>query len=208
MGIANPFKTYKANQMNPNIQPNIFHLIHLTGPVHSGWIHFPISILESGIDVPIYRQNIGNSNEMNPQGPILTMIPESNRENNCNIFDFIRRTSDISYRGSMWYIIVNIESKYLRGNKIFENAERNNNFEVEKVGCKNSVIWNHKYSDSIHVDQNHTNFNLPVPYDSTRIVSIHDSDDIYAIEKILTSPVHLVYTPPLIPASPIFLYGR
>ena len=39
----------------------------------------------------------------------------------------------------------------------FKNTERENNSEVEKVGRKNSVIWDHKYSDSIHVDLNHTN---------------------------------------------------
>ena len=72
-------------------------------------------------------------------------------------------------------------------------------FEVEKVGRKNSINWNHtdsivnwnrKYSDSIHVDPNHTNWNQPIPSDSTNIRSIHDSADIRAIEKILASSVH------------------
>ena len=53
----------------------------------------------------------------------------------------------------------------------------------------------------IHVDQNHTDSNQPIPADSTNIGSIHDSDNIHKIEKILASlehsPVH---------ASPIFTY--
>ena len=39
------------------------------------------------------------------------------------------------------------------------------NIEVEKVGRKNSVIWNHKDSDSIHVDPNHTKSNQTIPDD-------------------------------------------
>ena len=50
-----------------------------------------------------------------------------------------------------------MESENLGGNKFFEKTERENISEVEKVGRKNSVILNHKYSDLIHVDQNHTN---------------------------------------------------
>ena len=44
----------------------------------------------------------------------------------------------------------------LGGEKSFENADLESKLEVEKVGRKNSVIWNHKYSESIHVDPNHT----------------------------------------------------
>ena len=51
----------------------------------------------------------------------------------------------------------------LRENNIFENDEHENNFEVEKVGRKNSVIWNHKHSDSVHVYPNHTSLNQPIP---------------------------------------------
>ena len=43
----------------------------------------------------------------------------------------------------------------------------------------------------------------PIPYDSTNIESIHDSANICAIEKILTSTVHST-----VPTLPIFLYGR
>ena len=71
----------------------------------------------------------------------------------------------------------------------FKNAERENNFEVEKVGHGNSVNWNHthsilnwnkKYSDLIHVDLNRTNSIQPIPDDSTNIGSIHDSTNIHA----------------------------
>ena len=89
----------------------------------------------------------------------------------------------------------------------FENTERENNFEVEKVGRKTSVIWNHKYSDSIHVDLNHTNSNKPIPENSTNIGSTNDSSDIFAMEKILLSPLYLVNTPSPLPAPRIFNYG-
>ena len=102
---------------------------------------------------------------MNPQGPIVTTIPYSNMARNCDIFDLVIRTLDLAYRGLTWHRTMKSESKKLRGNKIFENAERRNNFEVEKFGRKNSVNWNqtnsilnwnHKYPESIHVDPNHT----------------------------------------------------
>ena len=50
-----------------------------------------------------------------------------------------------------------------RSNKTFKNAERENNSEAEKVGRKNSVIWNHKISGSIHIDMNHNKSNQPIP---------------------------------------------
>ena len=49
---------------------------------------------------------------------------------------------------------------------------------------------------------NHTELNQPIPDDSTNIGSIHDSDNICAMEKILASPINsTVY------ASPIINYG-
>ena len=99
----------------------------------------------------------------------------------------------------------------LKYNTIKKNAECENNFNVEKFGRKNSVNWNHtnsilnwnkKYFDLIHVDQNHTKANQPVPDGSINTGSIHDSANMRAIEKILASPVHS-----LVPASPILLYG-
>ena len=65
------------------------------------------------------------------------------------------------------------------------NSERGNNFEVEKVGRKNSVIWDHKDSDSIHVNPNHVKSNQLIPADSTNVVSINDLANICAIENIL-----------------------
>ena len=94
---------------------------------------------------------------MKPQEPILTTIPESNSASNCNIFKLVRRTLDLVYRGSQWHDTAKSESENLGGNKIFRNAERENNFKVEKVGHKSSVVWNHKYSESIHIYPNHTN---------------------------------------------------
>ena len=97
--------------------------------------------------------------------------------------------------------------KTLEEKNVYENAEHKNIFQAEKVGCKNSVIWNHKYSDLIHVDPNHTNLNQPIQSDLTNIGLINDSADICVIEKILSFPVHLVYTPSQVPATPIFPFG-
>ena len=59
-----------------------------------------------------------------------------------------------------------IESENLSGNKIFENDERKDNYEVEKVRRENSVIRNTKYPDLIHVDLNLIELNKPLPDDS------------------------------------------
>ena len=55
----------------------------------------------------------------------------------------------------------NVKVKILEAKKI-ENAERGNNFEVEKVGRGNSIICNHKDSESIQLDLNHTNSNQSI----------------------------------------------
>ena len=98
----------------------------------------------------------------------------------------------------------------LGDNKIYNNAESKNDSKVEKVGHQNYVNWNltdliinwnPKYSDSIHVDPNHTSSNQPIPANSENIGSIHDSVSIRAIENILELPVH---SP--VHASPIFTY--
>ena len=61
---------------------------------------------------------------MNPQETILTTIPYSNRENNCDIFDSFRRTSNLVYRISTWNGTMKSESENivenLRG-KIISN---------------------------------------------------------------------------------------
>ena len=49
------------------------------------------------------------------------------------------------------------------------------------VGHKNSIIWNHKDSDLIHVNLNHAK--------SNHIGPINDSSDIRVIENMLSSPV-------------------
>ena len=100
--------------------------------------------------------------------------------------------------------------KKLKGNNIFKNAERKNIFQLENFGRQNAVNWNHpnlilnwnqKYSDSIHIDLNHTNLNQLNPVNLKNIRLIHDSDNIFAIENKLTLPVHS-----LVHASSIFTY--
>ena len=63
-----------------------------------------------------------------------------------------------------------------------KNAESENNFQAENVGRKNYVIWNLKYSDSIHVDVNHTDLNKFLPENLENIGSIYDAN-ICRIEK-------------------------
>ena len=55
-----------------------------------------------------------------------------------------------------------VEVKRWRQKKI-GNSECKNNFEVDKFGRENYVIWNHKDSDSIRVDPNHANSNQLIP---------------------------------------------
>ena len=181
MGIANPFRTDTENQREPTIKPTIVQFKQETGPGHIYRNHFPLRILDSGTDITRYGRNIDNHTGMNPWGPNGTIIPESNRANNCKNFDFIRRILNFSYRGSLWHDTEKGESEKLGGNKFFEDAERENNFEVEKVGRQNYVIWNHKDSKSTHFDTNQTNYNQPITSDFTNIRSIHYSSDIHAI---------------------------
>ena len=54
---------------------------------HNDQNHFPIGSFNSGIDDPRSVRNIDNRTVMNPQGPNVTNIPESNSVNNCDVFD-------------------------------------------------------------------------------------------------------------------------
>ena len=84
----------------------------------------------------------------------------------------------LAYRGLPWYGTTKNEAgklvENLRDNTVFKNSEHRDNFNVEKVGSKNSVNWNHTKSilnrnktesDLIHVDKNHTNSNKPITSD-------------------------------------------
>ena len=112
---------------------------------HSDRNIFPIGSLNSGIIVIRSGQNVDKCTEMIPQGPIVTMIPESYIENNCDIFNSVSKTSDLAYRGYPWHGTMKNETinlvENLRENTIFKNAECKENFNVEKVGRKNSVIF-------------------------------------------------------------------
>ena len=66
-------------------------------------------------------------------------------------------------------------SENLGGKTIFENAEHKIYFEVETFGRKTSVVWNNKYSDSIHVNPNHVNSNQLITATLTNVISINDS---------------------------------
>ena len=81
MDIADPFSTDTENRTDPTIQPTVVHLNQATGLGNSDRNHPPLISLDSGTDVPISGRNIYNRTGMNPQGPIVTTIPEYNREN-------------------------------------------------------------------------------------------------------------------------------
>ena len=92
-------------------------------------------------------------------------------------------SEDISDRNAPWHGASKSESENLGGNNGFENAERKNNFEVEKVGRKNSVILNHIDFNHINTNSdnsNHANLNQFIQDDST---TIHDSADSFALNK-------------------------
>ena len=80
--------------------------------------------------------------------------------------------SDLDDRSALWHGLEKIVN--LGGNNIFENTDLENNFEDEKVGPENSIIWYYKYSNSIHVDMNHYKLNQLILGDSTNIRSITD----------------------------------
>ena len=73
---------------------------------------------------------------------IKSPCPQINwtRLRNCIIFDLVRR-------GLQYHFKIKIEGENLvenlRDNNIFKNNDRENNYETEKVGRKNSVRWNH-----------------------------------------------------------------
>ena len=90
-----------------------------------------------------------------PRQQIISTIERTRTRKgfNCDILDSVSSNLDLFCRSSLWHGAA--KSEGLGGNNIFENAERGKKIEVEKVDCKNSVIWNHKESDLIHVDPNH-----------------------------------------------------
>ena len=78
--------------------------------------------------------------------------------------------------------------KTLEVTAFFENTELENNFEVEKVGRKNSIILNHIglnniNNNSIHVDYNHADWNQLIP---TNLIKINDSADVRALNQLLS----------------------
>ena len=138
--IGKILRTDTANLRYPTIQPTTVHLKQATGLGHSDHNHLPIGSLNRGIIIPRSRRNIYNRTVMKPQGPIVTTILESNRENNHNISNLVRKTPDIAYRVSPWHGTTKNETGNLAENlgdkTIFKNIERKDNSNVEKLGAK------------------------------------------------------------------------
>ena len=93
----------------------------------------------------------------------MITIPESNTSNKYEIFNLVSSPSYFAYKIPEWHGTAKSESENLLGNIVFKFFERINNVEVEKVGRKYSVIWNHKYFNLIHVDLNNARSNQPIP---------------------------------------------
>ena len=128
VGIANPFRTNTVNQKDPTIHPTTVQSNHTNGQWHSDQDYLHLSSLDSGTDVTTSVRNIDNRTGMKPQGPTVTKIPESNSAINRNVFDSVRRTSDITYRGLSWNDADKIENENLWGSNISKNVERENSF--------------------------------------------------------------------------------
>ena len=117
VGITNPFRTDAANCTDLTIQPIIVHSNRATGLGHSDWEYCPIGSLDSGTNVPRSRRNIYNRTWMNPQGPIVTTIQESNSMSNFDIFYSTRGTLDLAYRGLAYHFVAKSESETLEATK-------------------------------------------------------------------------------------------
>ena len=81
-GIVELFETHTANKRDPTIQLTIVHFNQLSTPGHIAWYNSPLGSLDSITGDPRSRRNIDNRTEMNPQGPIVTTIPESKNTRN------------------------------------------------------------------------------------------------------------------------------
>ena len=130
---ANPLRAGTENRTDPTIKKTIVHFKQTTVPGKIDQNQFPISNLNSGIDVPIHGYNIDNRTGINPQGPIVTTIQESNKTKNCDIFHSFIRTTDLDYGGLPWRIMIKSEGENLIVQMNFENAERGNNSKVGKL---------------------------------------------------------------------------
>ena len=97
---------------------------------------------------------------MNSLGTVGGIIPQDTGQGSFNVFNPIRGILYFSNRSASWHGTV--ISEKLGGGIIFKNAGRENNFEVEKVGHKNSEILNHVDSDHIDMNSNQSNSNHTV----------------------------------------------
>ena len=84
VSIAKKLRTDTANRNDPTIQQTTVHLKKGTGLGNSDRNHLPKGSLNSGIYVTRSGRNIYNNTGMNPQGQIVTTIPEYNRAKALN----------------------------------------------------------------------------------------------------------------------------
>ena len=113
MGIANPFRTDTVNRTDPTIQPTIIQFYQSTVLGHSDRNQYLLGSFYIGTGVTRSERNIDNCTGMNPKGTFVTKILESNRADNCDIFDLVKRPSDLAYRRSAWKGIMKSGSEKL-----------------------------------------------------------------------------------------------
>ena len=104
------------------IKPTTVHSNKSTRRGNSNRDYSPLGSLDSGTDVKSRGsgRNIDKHTGVNTQGPIGTIIPESNSASNCDIFDSIRSMLDLTYRVFPWNGAAKSESEKFGGRNIFE----------------------------------------------------------------------------------------
>ena len=100
VNITNTLSIDTENWTGHNIQPNMVYFQQATRLVHSDRKQLPIRRFNSCIDIYRSGRNIDNRTGINLWGPIVTMILESNRENNSEISDLVRKKLHLAYRVS------------------------------------------------------------------------------------------------------------
>ena len=106
--IAHPFSTQRSIWNDLTIQLTIVHSNQATRWGHSDRDYLPLGILKSDTDVLSKGsgRNIDNRIGVKLKGPIITIIPDTDSDSNCDIFDSVTRTSDISDRSVSWHIAI------------------------------------------------------------------------------------------------------
>ena len=92
-----------------------------------------------------------------------------------------RNIPDFTSTSTIWHGSEKSQNENLGNNRILKNSEGENNFEVEKVGRKHSVILNHVSLNNIKVKPNHSNSVY-----SNHVDSNNDSDGVHTLNWLFS----------------------